>query len=283
MLKSFLKRALRWAGAAFHDQPFRQIEVHREIARVHAAVAASMPDNLMLKGGKVYAQSDEDGIIDAIFQRIAGKTFIEIGCGNGLENNTHALVLKGWRGVWGDGSSENITAIRRQIGDSKVLLVEKQFVDKQNIAALVQGWCQFLGTTEPDFFSLDIDGNDLHVLREALGACSPKVLCCEYNAKFIPPLDVAIRYNAHHRWLADDYQGASLCAFVEALPDHALVACNVSGSNAFFVRKDLADRFTIYPVERLYQPARYHLSALQSGHSPSLKFLRDYLDKSTKQ
>ena len=35
--------------------------------------------------------------------------------------------------------------------------------------------------------------------------------------------------------------------------------------------------FHSYPPEQLYQPARFHLTALQSGHSPSLSFLADAL------
>jgi hypothetical protein len=30
-------------------------------------------------------------------------------------------------------------------------------------------------------------------------------------------------------------------------------------------------------MDRLYQPARFHLTALRSGHAPSLSFLRDAL------
>ena len=45
---------------------------------------------LLRFGFKVYSQNEEDGIINEIFQRIGttNKTFVEIGVGNGLENNT---------------------------------------------------------------------------------------------------------------------------------------------------------------------------------------------------
>ena len=73
-----------------------------------------MPENPAGFGYKVYSQADEDGIIDHICGRlgIENGSFAEIGCGDGRENNSHCLLLKGWRGVWIDGDSANIAAIR---------------------------------------------------------------------------------------------------------------------------------------------------------------------------
>ena len=54
-------------------------------------------DKRLLKYGfKAYSQCDEDGIIQEIFQRIGvtNKTFLEIGVGDGLENNTLFLLFK---------------------------------------------------------------------------------------------------------------------------------------------------------------------------------------------
>lgn len=47
--------------------------------------------------GKVYSQNDEDGIIAEIFRRIGvsdRRCFIELGVGDGLENNTLALLFR---------------------------------------------------------------------------------------------------------------------------------------------------------------------------------------------
>ena len=53
---------------------------------------------LIPHGLKVYSQADEDGIIQEIFKRLGvlKKTFIEIGVGDGTENNTLYLLLQGW-------------------------------------------------------------------------------------------------------------------------------------------------------------------------------------------
>jgi len=146
-----------------------------------------------------------------------------------------------------------------------------------NVEPVVADMVAFLGTREPDFFSLDIDGNDRWVLEEALLGVEPKVLCLEYNAKFPPTLAVSIAYNARHCWANDDYHGASLRAFCECLGGYRLVSCDLSGVNAFFVRKDLAADFPDLAVESLYQPFRERLTVPTVGHRPSLKWLRDKL------
>ena len=57
---------------------------------------------LVKSGYRVYSQADEDGILHEIFRRIGeGKrTFLELGVGNGLENNTLFLLVQGWSGIW---------------------------------------------------------------------------------------------------------------------------------------------------------------------------------------
>ena len=67
-------------------------------------------------GFKVYSQNDEDGIISEIFSRIGttDKRFIEFGVENGLECNTHYLLLKGWSGLWLEGSEESCADIENK-------------------------------------------------------------------------------------------------------------------------------------------------------------------------
>jgi hypothetical protein len=264
------------------DPVLKQGAMSDEMARVREQVRRDMPDNLLLRGYKVYSQTDEDGIIAAIFDRIGGgRTFIEIGSGNGTENNTHALLLAGWRGVWVDGRGDRIAFIRAEVGATPDLLAEQAFVTRENVPPLAEEWLRRLGVREIDFFSVDIDGNDLHVLMAALGVFRPRVICVEYNAKFPPPLEVCVEYDPKHIWTGDDYHGASLMAYVSALRPlgYTLVTCNISGANAFFVDDAFASRFTLYEPARLFQPSRFHLCTFESGHTPSLKFLRDALQR----
>ena len=61
--------------------------------------------NPFLKSFKRYStfsQSDEDSIIDQIIKRldIDKGNFIELGVGNGSQNNTLNLLAQGWKGLW---------------------------------------------------------------------------------------------------------------------------------------------------------------------------------------
>ncbi|HJU12045.1 MAG TPA: hypothetical protein VJ728_14270 [Candidatus Binataceae bacterium] len=258
-----------------------QSPLRQELAGLRAVIASQMPNNPCIHGFKVYAQTDEDGIIEDILGRLTGhsRTFIEIGCGNGLENNTHYLALKGYRGCWIDGSEDNIVFVKEALGglNFQDLLIKRSLVDRENIGALISELCDFLGTREPGFFSLDIDGNDFYILAEALKCFRPLTICVEYTAKFPPPFKIAIGYEPNHRWAGDDYHGASLQSFCDLLVDYKLVACNLTGANAFFVRRDQAGPFADYTLEQLYQPFRENLIDLWAGHRPSLKWLRDQL------
>jgi len=256
-----------------------QSALSQEADSLRVAIAAATPGNPVAAGYKTYSQTDEDGILEDIFGRIGEgrRTFAEMGCGNGLENNTHLLLLKGWRGVWIDGDPKRIEFIAGHFPlTTSRLSVLEAFVTRENVSDLVTRGLSRLGAEIGglDLVSLDLDGNDLEILSALLQASEPRVLCLEYNAKFRLPVEVAVSYDAGHTWAEDDYHGASLASILRRIADrYTLVGCNVSGVNAFFVRNDLAGAFAAHPAEALYQPPRHHLALITSGHAASLKFL----------
>ena len=257
--------------------------ITREIQALRKEIAHTMPDNPVLSGWSAYSQCDEDGIIRECLRRIEktidlSRTFVEIGCADGLENNTHALLLDGFRGVWVDGDSKKIASIHEALNGTlfEKLWVVEEMVSLESVNLLAQRAKQFFGVESLDFLSLDIDGNDWHVLPAALETLNPKMVCVEYNAKFPPPMLKVMPYNKAHVWEDDDYFGASLQSWIEmmAIYTYSLVCCNLSGANAFFVRNDLLEGFSIYTSVALYQPARYFLMASLNNHPPSLKWVK---------
>jgi hypothetical protein len=256
----------------------------QEYDRLKAAMRVEDPENPALAGYKVYSQTDEDGIIDFIFSKVPNnQTFVEVGVQSGVECNSLLLLLKDWRGVWIEGSAAYCREIGANLGGGAFperFRVTEAFVRSENIAALVTDAMAFLGVEELDLFSLDIDGNDRHVMEALIGAgIRPKILCVEYNAKFPPGVSVTVRYDPDHVWDATDYMGSSLQSLIDLLAPlgYRLLTCNIPGINAFFIRDDLGHLFPELPAERLYQPFRYYLSPIQPAQPPSLSYLRDRL------
>lgn len=289
-MKSFIKKhkdKLYYLLGTSEIIKTQTIEKEREYNRLKNEMATKMPENLGLFGNKKYSQTDEDGIIEEIFKRIPNnKTFLEIGVQTGIECNTHYLLLKGWRGIWVEGSKEYCLEIEKELNGRSFpnrFSVLNSFIDRENIVDIFKQSHNFLSVKELDFFSLDIDGNDFYIMEELLNnSFKPKVVCVEYNGKFNPPMKMKIKYNKSHVWDSTDYMGCALQDYVDLflLHDYSLVCCNIPGFNAFFVRNEYASLFTLYSTEDTYQPFRFYLSPINIGNSPSLKFLRDNLEDS---
>jgi len=219
------------------------------------------PRRLLRYSFQVNSQNEEDGMIREIFRRIgtADRTFAEVGVGDGTENNTAFLLSQGWKGFWVDGSDAFLKAIdgRDDLADG-CLKHCVAWVEKENIAEFFERLGVPVGL---DLLSLDIDQNTYYIW-EALNGYAPRVVVVEYNAGVPPDLDWKVRYDPKRAWDGTQNFGASLKAFEKlgARLGYSLVGCDFTGTNAFFVRSDLAaDKFAApYTAENHYQPPRYH-------------------------
>jgi hypothetical protein len=221
---------------------------------------------------QVFSQSGEDGIIAEIFRRIGGpaKSFVEIGVGDGLENNTAFLLFQGGRGYWLDGDENAIKHINQTFRpeiEEKRLSVTQTLITMENVVATFQ---QLNIPAEFDLFSLDIDRNTYWIWK-ALAHLRPKAIVVEYNATFPSDVDWKVDYKADRSWDGTMYYGASLKAY-ELLGrefGYSLVGCSLSGVNAFFVRNDLCDNKFKEPftAENHYEPARYFIIRRESPPS----------------
>ena len=221
---------------------------------------------------EIFSQCGEDGIIDEIFHRIGttNRYFIEFGAGNGLQNSTAALLLKNWVGLWIEADPKNIATIQNKFSallTKHRLTLLSSFITAENIETL---FSDAEVPAELDLLSIDIDGNDYWVWKN-ITRYNPRVVLCEYNSRYGRDLQWVMRYNPDHRWNGSCYYGASLKS-LELLgrsKGYKLVACNLAGVNAFFVRDDCVGAHFSPPftAEFHYEPQRFFLvnNPLQSA------------------
>src|SRR5665213_2296534 len=104
----------------------RSMPLYREILQIRNALPAieaeiyGLRTDSLLSGDPRYADArrlhryaftvnsagGEDGLIQEIFRRIGvmSRVFVEVGVGDGTENNTAFLLSTGWTGFWIDGN-----------------------------------------------------------------------------------------------------------------------------------------------------------------------------------
>ena len=200
--------------------------------------------NLINFGFKSYSQSDEDGIIEEIFNRIgvSDKNFIEIGVQDGLECNTTYLLNQGWNGMWIEQDIKQCNKILKTFDfliNKKLKLINKtaNFSNINNI--IKENWDL---KQEVDLLSIDIGLNTFHVLNE-IDIIKPRVIVTEYNSKYGPKTMWKVKRSENEDWDGSDYFGASLKSFELMMEkkDYLLIGCNITGVNAFFLRKDLVN------------------------------------------
>lgn len=221
---------------------------------------------------KVFSQWGEDGIIQRLIKvvEIKNKTFIEFGVEDFYESNCRYLLMKdNWSGLVIDGSITNISRLKAAYFFWKHhLLAVAAFITKENINDLLakSGFDEDLG-----ILSVDIDGNDYHVL-EKITFFRPRILICEYNSVFGATRKISVPYDENFmrtsKHYSNLYWGASLAAMTHLANkrEYSLVGTNTASNNAFFVRNDLLnDRLEVLSVEQAYTTSLYRESRDRDG------------------
>jgi len=221
---------------------------------------------------KVFSQWGEDGIIQYLVNsvEVKNKNFIEFGVEDFSEANCKFLLMKdNWSGFVIDGSEENINRLRQtNLYWKHQIDAIPAFITSENVndVLMKSGFDSDIG-----ILSIDIDGNDYHVL-EAIKCVKPRILICEFNAVFGPTRRISIPYSpefqrtkAHYSNL---YFGASLSA-ITSLADskgYSLVGINSSAVNAFFVRTDLLnENVTVVRIEDIFATSKFRESRGKDG------------------
>jgi hypothetical protein len=273
-------RAILHALLSFFEQTSMQRRLDMFVEYYWTAKREISRNPLLKTGEKYFSQNDEDGITLEIIRRIGIKkgVALEYGVGDGLENNTLILLMSGWDVIWIGGEDIKI----RIPENCKNLLFRKDWVTKENCTMLVSSCLEERQRDHVDFLSIDLDGNDIHILRTLLASgLRPAILVVEYNGKFPPPIKWETRYNPEHRWDGSDYQGASIQSFTDLAEQYGyrLVCCNISGVNAYFVRSEFSVHFQDVPedIADIFYPADYNWF-IRKGHNTAPETIEIFLE-----
>lgn len=186
----------------------------------------------------IYSQNGEDGIIAYIFSKIGIKnaSFVEFGSGGERGCNSSNLAINhGWKGLFIDCIKRNVLDGRDYYSAFPLVKFAHNWITKENINHIIKenGFCG-----EVDLLSIDIDGNDYHIFN-VLEVIKPRVVIIEYNALLGNKSSIVTKYNSEGL----STRGASLKALTTLAnkKGYILVGCVSVGSNAFYIRKDVAE------------------------------------------
>jgi hypothetical protein len=222
-----------------------------------------------------FSQHGEDGIIDILTSNLSSKNnyFVEIGTGDATENNTSFLAIaRRYSGmmVEGDASAaEWCEYLLRPINYGLDFLC--MFVTRENVASLRER----ILFSDPDLFSLDIDGNDFWVADSLLKeGVRPKIAVVEYNSAFGPERLLSIPYNkdfrVDHKGRYGLYYGCSIAAWRALFDQHryTFVSVESSGTNAFFLDPAAFDADFVRGIRGLN---------FRENHSQMREYRRDWV------
>ena len=174
----------------------------------------------------------------ALIGRLDRPTFIDIGAGDGyrLSNVRDLIERHGATGLMIDGDNH---------GNAEVV---QAWITKENIVELCKDH------PNPDFLSIDIDGNDFWVLGEYLDAYRPALIMAEINPRFRNAQDsFAVPYYPQRTWQNDDHFGMSFGAFDHLVHGHKYTVVHMEGINALAMRSRLVTHDTPIHIDYRHQ------------------------------
>jgi len=259
---------------------FVDIEVYKIwLARYEAVKKSGLQPFMPEMPEKYFSQNDEDGYSLRIFERFNQRliSFVEIGVGNGLENNTLLLKANGLKGIWVDAEMLP-RQIKLDFTSNNFRFVNK-FVTPKNINNILESELEKLGIDNFDLLSIDIDGDDLNVLKSVLSVYRPKVVIAEMNSKLGP--------YAHWEYSASvgstpsgDYFGMSFQTLKQTLVSkrYCYLATNAAtGLNAFFIDEKYKNAFPELNETIGFVPPFYRWPKRMFGH-PSFALVNSILN-----
>ena len=254
-----------------------ELENHQDTRRSNS----KNPFFTKIKRYSLFSQSDEDSIIDEIIERlnIRDGKFLELGVGNGLQNNTLNLLSQNWSGYW-------IGAEELAFNPGSKLKFLKKWITKDNILKILKN--EINNITEKysiDLISIDLDGNDYYIWESLLSkGVHPKIIVSEYNGLLGPKAEWIMPYQENFFWkkYRSMYFGASFKSYLKLFEkfNYFPICCNTdTGVNIFLVEKEFEDHFkeVLNLKENLiYESPYYLLSKGKKIHKPSSRLASSF-------
>ena len=202
-------------------------------------VDATKPSTWEFSG---FSQNGEDGILDVLSKKLStsNRYFVEIGAADGIENNTGWLIAaERYNGILIEGDPHLVDRAKRVMtGYSIGVDIHNMFV-MQESAQEIMNLSMY---TNPDVFSLDIDGNDYYIAKSLLDiGFRPKIFVVEYNSAYGPDETMTIKYKADFSFKKEHetqlYYGVSISGWMKLFEEHGyrFVTVDTQGVNGFFV------------------------------------------------
>lgn len=228
-----------------------------------------------------FSQNGEDGILHVLRKNLlqSNRYFIEIGSADGIDNNSAWLVIaEKYRGLMIEGNPNLVARAKRMIAHYSLgLQCLNMFVDTDS-AKTILSVSQF---SDPDIFSLDVDGIDYYVAKSLFAAgFRPKIFVVEYNSVFGPTSSQTIKYasnfvfsNAHSSEL---YYGVSIGAWRKLFEEYGykFITVDRNGVNAFFVSPShFSDNFLFNIRPRSFAENQLQLAKFRVNHDEQFKLI----------
>lgn len=230
-----------------------------------------------------FSQNGEDGVLDVLRKELtdSNRYFVEIGSADGMQNNSSWLVVaEQYAGLMVEGNSKLVDRAKRLIPHYSVgAECVNMFVNSNSIKALKD----LALHSDPDVFSLDIDGIDYYVAEAVFDAgFRPKIFVVEYNSAFGPERSITIPYKENFSFGQEHptrlYYGVSISAWRKFFDKqgYRFVTVDSKGVNAFFVNPNSFDASFLNAVagssfaENLYQ-----LRKFRGAFSEQFKLIAD--------
>lgn len=202
-----------------------------------------------------FSQNGEDGIVEHLLSALKNpnKYFIEIGSGNGLENNTSFLAhIKKFSGLQIEGNEDAY---------NESLIIKPWLTEIMNCfvnEATVDDILQKALFKEPDVFSIDIDGMDYYITKLLLEkGLKPKIIIVEYNSAFGPERSITIPYDSGFNMFATPYPylyyGVSISGWKNLLKQYGyeFITVETNGVNAFFIHAEAFETDFVSNVRKI--------------------------------